>query len=88
MLLAPSQRSRPLRQHLGDSVSEIELEHSLQGLKLNNNTEPAADSATHKTGRLPPSCQPAKPASLKFWQQHLKTAAPHGQPLAIAYDKV
>jgi hypothetical protein len=89
MLLAPGLRSRPLRQPLGDSVSEIDLGHSLQGLKLNtSDAECAADSEPHKAGRLPPSCQPAKPASVKFWREHLKAAAPHGRPLAISYDKV
>ncbi|KAF6263640.1 hypothetical protein COO60DRAFT_1635021 [Scenedesmus sp. NREL 46B-D3] len=85
MLLAPSQRNKPLRQALGDSVSEIE--HSLQSLKFGSHAASGASSNAHKTATLPPSCQPAKPASLRFWQAHLKATAPHGQPLAIAYDK-
>jgi hypothetical protein len=85
MLLATNQRNKPL----GDSVSEIE--HSLKSLKFNTNTAFEAGSDKHKSpslGNLPASCQPAKPASLRFWQAHLKPAAPHGQRLAIAYDKV
>jgi hypothetical protein len=88
MLLAPSQRIKPgpLRQALGDSVQE--LDHSLQSLKFTSSTRSKAGTDLHKLARLSPSHEPAKPASPKFWQSHLKTAAGHGRGLAIAYDKV
>lgn len=91
MLLAPNHRracDKPLRQTLEDSVSEIE--HSLRSLKFKDSTAEAGNEPPKSSsfGNMAASCQPAKPASLRFWQAHLKPAAPHGQRLAIAHDKV
>ncbi|WIA28639.1 hypothetical protein OEZ86_011176 [Tetradesmus obliquus] len=90
MLLAPNHRracDKPLRQTLEDSVSEIE--HSLRSLKFKASTAEAGNEPPKGSsfGNVAASCQPAKPASLRFWQAHLKPAAPHGQRLAFAYDK-
>jgi hypothetical protein len=87
MLLAPSQRDKPLRHTLGDSVSEVE--HSLKGLNFSDHASSEAGNGTYKSVKLPPRCcQPAKPAASKVWQAHLKAAVPVDQRLPIAYDKV
>uniref|UniRef100_A0A383WJK3 AMP-dependent synthetase/ligase domain-containing protein n=1 Tax=Tetradesmus obliquus TaxID=3088 RepID=A0A383WJK3_TETOB len=90
MLLAPNHRracDKPPRQTLEDSVSEIE--HSLRSLKFKGSTAEAGNEPPKRSsfGNVAASCQPAKRASIRFWQAHLKPAAPHGQRLAIAYDK-